>query len=100
MITALGTGATGNVSVTTPSGTVSVRGFTYIPPPTITSVTSPAKIISNIPLALLTNSLYVYILNWFIHVSIDKHNPGISLRLFLLSNVTLREVNNLKCIIK
>jgi len=40
MITVLvGAGATGNVTVTTPFGTVSVPGFTYIPSPTITSFT-------------------------------------------------------------
>jgi hypothetical protein len=35
----LGNGATGSVSVTTPSGVASLAGFTFIPPPTITSYT-------------------------------------------------------------
>jgi hypothetical protein len=33
----VGTGASGNVSVTTPGGTASIAGFAFIPPPTITS---------------------------------------------------------------
>ena len=33
----VGTGASGNVSVTTPGGIASLAGFTFIPPPTITS---------------------------------------------------------------
>lgn len=32
-------GATGNVSVTTPGGTANLAGFTFLPPPTVTSFT-------------------------------------------------------------
>ncbi len=35
----VGSGATGSVSVTTPNGTTTLNGFSYIPPPTITSFT-------------------------------------------------------------
>jgi hypothetical protein len=35
----IGTGASGNVSVTTPEGTATLAGFTFIPAPTITSFT-------------------------------------------------------------
>jgi len=35
----VGAGTSGNVSVTTPGGTASIVGFTFIPPPTITSFT-------------------------------------------------------------
>ncbi|HET6766416.1 MAG TPA: IPT/TIG domain-containing protein, partial [Chitinophagaceae bacterium] len=35
----VGTGASGNISVTTPGGTASMAGFAFIPPPTITSFT-------------------------------------------------------------
>ena len=39
-------GTSGNVSVTTPAGTVSQAGFTFLPPPTITSF-SPANATTN-----------------------------------------------------
>jgi gliding motility-associated-like protein len=41
IIATVGSGSTGAVSLTTPDGTASLDGFTYIPPPTITSF-SPA----------------------------------------------------------
>ena len=37
IIATVGSGSTGAVSLTTPDGTASLDGFTYIPPPTITS---------------------------------------------------------------
>ncbi|MFN7540301.1 MAG: IPT/TIG domain-containing protein [Bacteroidota bacterium] len=37
IVAIIGTGATGVVSLTTPGGTASLAGFTFIPPPTITS---------------------------------------------------------------
>jgi len=38
IIAVVGSGSSGAVSLTTPSGTASLNGFTFIPPPTITSV--------------------------------------------------------------
>ena len=35
----VGIGATGNVNVTTPGGTASLAGFTFVPPPTVTAFT-------------------------------------------------------------
>ena len=35
----VGIGATGNVNVTTPGGTSSLAGFTFVPPPTVTAFT-------------------------------------------------------------
>ena len=40
----VGAGASGNVSVTTPGGTASLAGFTYNPPPVITSF-SPSNVV-------------------------------------------------------
>jgi gliding motility-associated-like protein len=37
IVATVGNGSTGAVSLTTPGGTASLAGFTYIPPPTITS---------------------------------------------------------------
>ncbi|MFN5426785.1 MAG: IPT/TIG domain-containing protein, partial [Bacteroidota bacterium] len=39
IVAIVGSGSTGAVSLTTPGGTASLAGFTYIPPPTITSFT-------------------------------------------------------------
>jgi hypothetical protein len=55
IVARVGSGASGNVSITTATGTASLPGFTFLPPPSISSVTPASALTGTIVTIIGTN---------------------------------------------